>query len=342
MNRTLRIALPAALAIGLLASTQVAVYALQSDDTATSASNPSTGHIPVTMIDTPGRSGSSGIIPLRMGNSAPIMVMVDTGSVGLRLWSAPKAVAAKATTRIQTPLDGSVIPARLGTSRITLGGLTTTAAVPFALINSSSAYVGEWQRAGVSGVLGIGIGAPSGTGDLTNPLMSLPGRFGQRWSMHFAATGSLILGARPPADAQMHFPLPTAGVDANGAPLWNDKAAPGCWKFGLTPERCVPTNFDSGFTVMRIKGDGFGRIPTTAANQLKPGTRVDLSAGSSAFVGDTFLAGNTDSRNFARVIAKGKPSVNTGNAYFFRHTVSYNALTGDIYLSTPPRKRDRQ
>jgi hypothetical protein len=240
MNRTLRIALPTALAIGLLASTQVAAHAQQSDDTATAASNSRIGHVSVTMIDTPGRSGSNGIIPLRMGKSAPIKVMVDTGSVGLRLWSAPKAVAAKATTRTQTPLDGSVVPARLGTSRITLGGLTTTAAVPFALIDSSSAYIDAWKRAGVSGILGIGIGAASGTGSLTNPLRSLPNRFGQQWSLHFAKTGSFILGAQPPADAQMHFPLPTAGVDANGVPLWNDKAAPGCWRFGLRTRAVCP------------------------------------------------------------------------------------------------------
>lgn len=340
MNRALRIALPTILAVGLLVSTQATVHAQQSDDTATAASNPRTGHIPVTMIDTPGRSGSSGIIPLRMGNSAPIMVMVDTGSVGLRLWSAPKSVEAKATTRIETPLDGSAVPARLGTSRITLGGVRTTAAVPFALINASSTYVDDWKRAGVSGILGIGIGATSGAGSLTNPLRSLPNRFGQQWSLHFAKTGSLILGAQPPADAQMHFPLPTAGVDANGVSLWNDKAAPGCWKFGRAVERCVPTNFDSGFTVMRIKGDAFSRLPVTVTNQLRPGTRVDLSAASSAFIGDTFLAGNSDSRNFARVEPTGKPSVNTGNSFFFRYTVTYNALTGDIYVSEPPMKRN--
>jgi hypothetical protein len=90
---------------------------------------------------------------------------------------------------------------------------------------------------------------------------------------------------------------------------------------------------------MRIKGDGFGRLPTTATNQLKPGTRVELAAASSAFIGDTFVAGNIDSRNFARVVPKGRQSVNTGNSYFFRHTITYNARTGDIYLSDPPRKR---
>jgi hypothetical protein len=114
MTRTLRIALPTALAIGLLASTQVAVHAQQSDDTATAASNSRTGHVSVTMIDTPGRSGSNGIIPLRMGNSAPIMVMVDTGSIGLRLWSAPKAVAGEGNDTHPNPTRWICRPSALG------------------------------------------------------------------------------------------------------------------------------------------------------------------------------------------------------------------------------------
>ncbi len=339
MSRISRSVLLPTLAVVLSVPVAAAAHAEQHNETIDASSNLRTVRVPVTMIDTPGRSGSNGIIKLRVGNSAPIMVMVDTGSVGLRLWSAPKPVAARATTRIKTPLDGSLLPALMGDARMTVGTATTTSAVPFALINAQSTYIDTWKRAGVSGILGIGLGTSSGTGALTNPLMSLPGALGQRWSLHFAKTGALILGAQPPPDARMHFPLPPAGVDANGAQLWKDSDAPGCWKFGLTVRRCVPTLFDSGFTVMRIKGDEFSRIPMTSSNQLRPGTRVELSASSSAFIGDMFLAGNTDSRNFARVAPKGKPSINTGNTYFFRHTVIYNALTGDIYLSAPPKKR---
>jgi hypothetical protein len=335
MNHLARNTLFAAAAMVLVAS-QGTAQAAQGAETTPAASNPRTIHIPVTMIDTPERSGSNGIVTLRMGNSTPIKVMVDTGSIGLRLWSAPKSIVARATTRIETPLDGASVPARLGTSRISLGPVTTTSAVPFAVINAESSYIDEWRQAGVSGILGIGIGASSG--DLTNPLTSMPDSYGQQWSLHFSETGALVLGAQPPPGARMHFPLTSAGVDVNRNPLWNDKDAPGCWRFGLTIERCVPTFFDSGFTVMRIKGEEFARLPMTASNQLKPGTRVALSAGSSAFIGDTFLAGNVDSRNFARVIPKGKASINTGNSYFFRYTVTYNALTGDIYLSDPSRK----
>jgi hypothetical protein len=315
------------------------VQAEQQPETTEAVSDPRTVRVPITLIDTPGRTGSNGIIKLRLGNSAPIMVMVDTGSVGLRLWSAPTSIAARATTRMETQVGGAVLPALMGNARMTVGTVTTTTAVPFAFINSSSTYIDAWKRAGVSGILGIGIGKPSGTGALTNPLRSLPGPHGQRWNLHFAKTGSLVLGAQPPTDARMHFPLQSAGLDVNGTQLWDDTAAPGCWRFGETLRRCVHTLFDSGFTVMRVKGQDFARVPKTKSDQLKPGTRIQLSASSSAFIGDAFTAGNTESRNFARVISKGKSSVNTGNSYFFRYVVTYNALIGDIYLSTPDKTR---
>jgi hypothetical protein len=83
----------------------------------------------------------------------------------------------------------------------------------------------------------------------------------------------------------------------------------------------------------------FSSLPTAARKQLRPGTRVGLAAGSSAFTADTFRAGNTASRNLARVTPSGKPTINTGNSFYFEYTVTYNVATGDIYLSKPPRKR---
>lgn len=330
----------AAVALTLIVSTLPAAHASAGGERSQAAKTPRIVNVPVTIINTPGRSGFNGIVDVRLGNTAPIRVILDTGSVGLRLWSAPKSVAEKATTRIETPINGALIPARLGNTRMTLSSTTTTTAVPFALTSVQGPYIDEWMQAGVSGILGIGIGAAVGSGQLTNPLRSLPGALGRQWSVHFADTGSLILGARPPIVARMHFALTTDGTNAQGAPLWNDKAAPACWRFGAAVERCVRTTFDSGFPAMRIRGRAFDRLPVTDTDQLKPGTRVELAVASSAFIGDTFIAGDNGSQNLARVLPSGRASVNTGNTYFFRYKVTYNALTGDIYLSEPPTQRN--
>lgn len=307
------------------------------------AKTPITVGVPIRTINTPGTSGQSGIVEMQVGSSAPMSVMLDTGSVGLRLWSGVRPGMTMTAKRVSSTTGGANVRGLLGSAPMTIGGVTTTVDVPLQLINTSNPYINGWKARNISGILGIGVGS----GELTNPLVAMPGELGLRWSVHFTRNtadtsgrvGALILGAAPPGNADMHFRLPYVGVNVNGARLWDDHAANGCWTFGTAREYCVPTWFDSGFTVMRVKGRMFSSLPTAAGKQLRPGTRVGLAAGSSAFTADTFRAGNTASRNLARVTPSGKPTINTGNSFYFEYTVTYNVATGDIYLSKPPRKR---
>ncbi|MCH9737626.1 MAG: hypothetical protein K0U42_02580, partial [Actinomycetia bacterium] len=39
--------------------------------------------VPIRTVNTPGTNGQNGIVQIRVGNSAPFSVMVDTGIVGL-------------------------------------------------------------------------------------------------------------------------------------------------------------------------------------------------------------------------------------------------------------------
>lgn len=340
-----------AIAAGATALLSVFVIAVpfaavaHADDSAVqtqAAREPVTVSVPVRTIDTPGRSGQSGIVEITVGRSAPMAVMLDTGSVGLRLWGGRPAGAKVSTQRISTDIDGSRVPGLVGRAPMTLSGVTTTLDVPFQLITTDSSYIQQWKSQGVVGILGIGVGS----GALTNPLVALPGSLGLRWSVHFARDaadtggrrGALILGAEAPADATMHFSLPYIGLNVNGARLWDDHAADGCWKFGAGPLQCVPTWFDSGFTVMRVKGREFSQVPQTATNLVRPGTPVRLSAGGSAFVGHRFAAGDAGSRNLVRVIPRGGATINTGNSFYFDFTVTYDVVVGDLHLSHPSRK----
>lgn len=341
------------LVASLLAFAPASAETLPSDGTpqppTESAKTPVTVVVPVRTISTPGTSGQSGIVDMRVGSSAPISVMLDTGSVGLRLWSGARPGMTMTTKKVTSATGRENVPGLLGSAPMSIGGVSTTLDVPLQLINTTNPYINGWKARGISGILGIGVG----DGDLTNPLVALPGDLGLRWSVHFTRNtadtsgreGALILGAKPPGNADMHFRLPYLGVNVNGARLWNDHAADGCWTFRSSRqarksrEYCVPTWFDSGFTVMRIKGRIFSSLPRGTGKQLRSGTRVGLAAGSSAFTGDTFTAGKRASRNLARVTPKGKATINTGNSFYFEYTVTYNVSTGDLYLSKPPRKR---
>ena len=327
----------AALGLSLLAVPATLAHADDAGVQSPAAREPIAVSVPIRTINTPDRTGQNGILEIQVGKAAPISVMVDTGIVGLVLFEKP--TSARATgVKTTTHAEGTKLPGALFTASVTIGGVTTANPVAVQYVNSGSPYIKQCTDRGISGIIGRGDGDG---GRMTNILKSMPGTLGLRWSLHFERTatsrsshmGALVLGAEPPVDVKMHFQLPYVGVDVNGAKMWNDHAAPGCWAFGTVPEQCVPTWFDSGFTVMRVVGRNFWRVPKTSTNLLRPGTRVKFAAGSSAFYGHDFIAGRQGSRDLARVITKGSPTVNTGNSFYFDYTLTYDQVLGTISLS---------
>jgi len=158
---------------GLLAFTPAAAETFGSDVTpqppTEAAKTPVTVAVPIRTITTPGTSGQSGIVEIQVGSSAPISVMLDTGSVGLRLWSGVRRGMAMTTKNVSSTTGGANIRGLLGSAPMTIGGVQTTLDVPLQLINTSSPYINGWKARGISGILGIGVGS----GDLTNPLVAL-------------------------------------------------------------------------------------------------------------------------------------------------------------------------
>ncbi len=309
----------------------------------TSASQPVQINVPMPTVTAPGREGMNGIVEIRVGRSAPFRVMVDTGSVGLRVfpgaWSAKPRGVSIGRDRLTTTSAGRSIPGALGRATMTIGGVTTTRPLGFQYVNSTAPVVRGWAAKGVYGILGIGTGRYR----LTNPLSALPGEAGTRWSVHLGGVprtrtpgmGHLILGAQEPTGAAASFQLPPLGPDGYGALLWNDHAAPGCWTFGRTREHCVDTWFDSGFHPMRVKGAVFSRVRTNAGGQVRPGTEISLADAGSAFSAWQFRAGRVASENQVRLAKKGRAGINTGNAPYFDYVVTYDVVRGLITLSDP-------
>lgn len=284
--------------------------------------------VPITTINASVQDGLNGAVKIRLGNSDPFLVMLDTGSVGLRLFpSAPKRGVGN------TPGTGRAV--------IGIGRTQTTTKVAFQYLTSSNPWIEGWERQGVSGILGLGLKKST----FPNPLRFLPDGQRSRWSVKFerSGAGALVLGAALPADALMHFPLPRDGVSDDGdSGYWDDHAATGCWTFS-TPrelpregvEYCVNTWFDSGFPIMRIEGKQFERLSLTPGKALVPGTQVRLAPSGSAFAPVVMRAGIQGSRNTTRVVTSGRAVINTGNSVFFNYRITYNAETGDIYVESP-------
>ena len=339
--------------VALLAVSMTPAYADPdaTDSGSIAAQEPAQVTVPLRMMDGPRLAGQSGVAEIRLGGSAPIPVVVDTGFTGLILfpnaWTRKPGGVSMATSRVSAAMPGGKsVKGFPGTAPLTINGVTTVYPIQFLYTSSDSPFFDAWRKVGVRGLMGVGT---KGSNIMVNPLSALPGELGLRWSLHLVRdvmstggrNGSLVLGAQPPTAPSLVYQLPYVGENVNGAAMWNDHAANGCWKFGATREECVPTTFDSAFTTMRIVGRQFGRVPQDTRGMVRPGTRIGLAAEGSAFTGWSITAGGRASADLAEVISSGKSAVNTGNAPFFNFTVTYNVATGRVYLSDPIGKAGR-
>lgn len=313
----------------------------------TASTTPPTVSLPVQTVDTPGRGGQNGTIEMRVGKSAPLRVIVDTGFSGLIVfpgaWDRRPGGVRQSKTRVKVDAGSlGVVSGFPGTATMTFGGVTTVTEVPFVSVAKANPYLRQWTKNGVYGLLGVGT---KGAG-LINPLSTLPGVLGLRWSIHFQRTqgktrnrrGELILGARGPLNPTMSLSMPYLGTDVNGARLWDDQATPGCWRFGQRPEVCLPTQLDAAFNITRVRGSRFRSLKTNKDGNLRTGTLVRWAAPGSAFVGVRYKAGNKPSVNLTRVIPKGSGQVIVGNTLYFDNVVTYDTVTGTVSIKEVRQK----
>ena len=335
-----------AIAVGaLIAPTPVAATESDADlSSSTSARETPTVSIPVRTVPSPVRDGQNGTIVMRVGRSAPFRVIVDTGFSGLIVfpgaWDRRPGGVRQSDTRVSyRPASIGRVRGLKGSAPMTFNGVTTTTDIPFVAATGSNRYIRQWTDQGVYGLLGVGT---KGAG-LVNPFSALPGVLGLRWSIHFQRTagatagrsGEILLGAKAPLRSTMALRMPYLGQNANGAALWNDHATAGCWRFGPRPETCLPTQLDSAFNITRIKGARFRTLPTDSDDNLRTGTLVRWAEPGSAFTGIRYRAGNRASVDLTRVIPRGQAQIIVGNDLYFDNVVTYNTVTGTVYISDP-------
>src|ERR1700722_12894658 len=229
---------------------------------ASSHATPQPDIIPLT---TDFASGSFGrpVVEVSVGESAPVKVLVDTGSIGLRveahaLGSAGGIARSSRRTSI-TFGDGSIFSGTVGKAVVHIGGQSTTTPVPFEIVDKVRCRPDTQCTSGLSGssiagIMGIGLGGPPSMELLTNSLSALAAPYSQRWELSVGVpvtsttSGELILGARPPR-ATTNFHLRLLGQDGGARYWWDYFAA--CWS--VAGRRAIyPTLLDSGSTGAQI------------------------------------------------------------------------------------------
>jgi Protein of unknown function (DUF3443) len=281
------------------------------------------------------------LVQLRIGNDRPVSVILDTGSVGVRLFSnvvttsASSGVTASSQRDVVTFADGSIWSGVVAEARVRLEGLSTAKAVPFELVHgiacqanrpecpAHGGFLAE-EAQGYDGVLGIGLSGPDGDDPVTNPILSLPGEYGRSWSVNLAdatgpnGSGELVLGAPAPQHPAVVIHLTPYG-SADGAISWDDEPVL-CWTIA-TKELCGSTIFDSGSGFMYVTSQSLHSVPTQpgpGSTDLVTGdapVSVSKSAGASAFW--SFDSGG-EPGVYAVAVVDGNPiSINRGVQAFF-------------------------
>jgi hypothetical protein len=306
--------------------------------------------VPVTVLNGQGTSqGARPTVEVRVGNSNPVPVLLDTGSSGLHIFdTAVNTGTGSGVTLTPQPSNitysgGHRFTGVVANAVVTIGSYATRLPVSFAYVEQASCIASKptcpasggipgFEQSGTYGILGIG--TQSSGGGIVSPILGMRGSLGKKWGLHLdGASGTLTLGARlPAARSATTIQMRQIGISAKSA-LWADSSLPLCLSVGPANE-CVPGLFDSGTYTMQISGPGLDQAPTTAGtDHVVAGTPVSVSVSGASAPFWAFTAGTTKSADLLTVKTGQGPFVNTGVQAFYDFTISYDDVTGQIRLS---------
>jgi hypothetical protein len=306
--------------------------------------------IPVTVLggqDLPG--GVQPLVEVRVGRSARVPVILDTGSSGLHIFANAVATGpASGVTVTSTPANityagGHRFIGVLASATINIGTQPTAHSTPFALVQHAvciaskpvcpaAGGISGFERQGIYGILGIG--TATSKGPIASPILAMPGQLGNSWSLHLAGkTGALVLGARVPSPSSSVAMIPMRRTGSWGThALWADASLRLCTAVG-TVEDCTPTLFDSGTAAFQLWGPTFLHVPRSSPTQVTTGTPVRMSQRGAATPFWSFVAGSTRSKDLVVVRGGTGPFVNVGVQGYFDFTITYDDVTGVVVLN---------
>ena len=279
---------------------------------------------------------------VQIGNSAPIQVLLDTGSSGLRIYSSVLSSSTYTPTNTPNQISygsGLVVKGTLGMATVTIGGVSTPQPIAIQVITSDNL-----GTAGVNPILNSsGTGGPFGgyygilgarladANGAASPFVALGS---EKWIIDLAVPnvstmGTLTLNPTP-TDLMGFtlFGLPTAPQGSGG---WDDSSLSMCVN-DLTAgySVCQKTLMDSGAFNIKEYGD------QTVATNIWP-------AGDSAELVYTSEAGQTVTQPFTiastpgtKVVlphtTQGTGGTNTGQYMFYNYSVLYDYVNGNVGL----------
>jgi Protein of unknown function (DUF3443) len=293
-------------------------------------------------------TGARPMVKIRVGNSKPVRVLLDTGSTGLQLFAPVVPTGHRGGVTVTPRSDGitysggSRFRGSVALATVRIGRGTTAVRVPFGLVERASCLptkpacdaargVSHPMPDGAEGILGIGL-SPNADG-LFSPVLGLPGQLGRTWSLHLQGhSGALVLGARIAGRATATLQLRSRGI-SGGHPAWADSRVRLCDGVGDI-QACVPGLFDSGTFTMQLRGKPLNTVPTLPGTRVVlPGTPVTVSRPGAAKPFWSYTAGVTKSKDTLTVQpGRQAPFVIYGVQAFYAFRIAYDEPNGRITL----------
>lgn len=243
------------------------------DEAGTSASPGAspTSAIPIDLVN-----GTVPVVMVAVGGGAPVPLLLDTGSAGLRIFAddvGPQAVVDPATEdETISFVDGTTYVSDKAIAPVTLGDLVLPAPVPVAMVRevtcepealSCEPGIAASKASGVHGILGVDMD----TGDYTlpSPLLYVPEYRSFTVAYTDDGTGSLLPGL-PQSEVIAEWDLIPAESGIPDVAGWaQDFDA--CWSVDNKKPDCVPTSFDTGSTDLVVPPSLPGAPGTSGADE---------------------------------------------------------------------------
>jgi Protein of unknown function (DUF3443) len=315
--------------------------------TAASASADGRAVIPVTISGGQGtRAGARPMVEVRVGTSAPVPLLLDTGSTGLQIFTAVVDTTRGSGVTVTDQPDqitysgGHRLTGVVADAKVTIGSQTTAHTVAFGLVQQAvcipskptcpvAGGIAAAMARGFYGILGIGMN--HGPNGLASPILGMRADLARSWSLHLSgASGSLVLGALLPHSSPDDFTIPLVSTGTVGTyRFWNDRPH-FCVVVG-TVGSCAPALFDSGTYAFQLSQVRWPNVPVyTGTSVVVAGNPVTVFVVGNSTPMWKFTTGLTKSADLVTLAPN--LIVNTGVQAYYAFTITYDDVDGVIGL----------
>ncbi len=303
--------------------------------------------VPIRVVDYPGGGGKLLTVTVSIHGSAPVDLLLDTGSSGLRVLASALGGAdvGATSTPMSADFGGIVLQGRKASAPLRLGDTTTSGPVDFQLIDDVTCAAGDpscdpsaagafFSDMGTAGILGVGLRTdPSG---IYSPLAQLDAPLSDGFTVRTGGLGSsageLVLGQRDLPGATP-IALMQTGTLPNAVPAWADDGISICYQVASTPTDppCTASVFDTGSNLDVLYAPGLPAGDVDADGFLASGVRFEATEGSAFHLDFTVGTPVTFSLDGV-LVEQDDPFTILGVEVFLRYDVAFDLVDGRIAL----------